>query len=161
MMYNQVPFFRKFLALKTFRQWKQNMQRNVFQRTRAKLANNFIFSRPVFSQKYRTLIESCNELRFLKMIETKQNVQYGKHFTHMFDNQCSVLCANSIEDIEIGLKIIHKVLSEIRDYITKDDAAFVQNCEERHLIKVITEKPNAQELVPMTKTRNEQAAERK
>jgi hypothetical protein len=38
LMYNQVPFFRKFSALKTFKQWKQKMQRNVFLRTRAKLA---------------------------------------------------------------------------------------------------------------------------
>ena len=79
----------------------------------------------------------------MKMIETKENVQYGKHFTHLFDNQCSTLCANSIEDIEIGLKIIHKVLSELRDFIRSDDAAFVENCEQRHLLKVINEKPTA------------------
>lgn len=85
MILNQVPFFRKFLALKTFKLWKYTMQRNVFNRNREKLARNLIFSKPVFSNHFKTLVKNANEIRYLKLIDTKQGVQYGKHQTHMFD----------------------------------------------------------------------------
>lgn len=85
MVLNQVPFFRKFLAMKTFKQWKYKMQRNVFERNRQKLAKNFIFSKPVFSAHFKTLVQNSNEIRYYKLIDTKHGVQYGKHQTYMFD----------------------------------------------------------------------------
>jgi len=48
MILNQLPFFRKFLVLSVFKQWKQIMQRNVYVKNREKLCKNFIFAKPIF-----------------------------------------------------------------------------------------------------------------
>jgi len=58
MVLNQLPFFRKFLVLSVFKQWKQTMNRNVFMKNRLKLAKNFIFAKPIFGQKFLSLTES-------------------------------------------------------------------------------------------------------
>lgn len=92
MMLNQVAFFRKFTALKNFKQWKAKAQRNLYERTREKLARNFIFSKPVFSTHYLDLVQEANEVRYLKLIDTNTGRQYGKHQTHQFDTMSKELC---------------------------------------------------------------------
>jgi hypothetical protein len=55
------------------------MQRNVYVRNRDLLAKNFIFSKPIFANHFSNLVYNANEIRYLKLIDTKPAVQYGKH----------------------------------------------------------------------------------
>ena len=49
MMIGQVPFFRKFLGMKTFKQWRYKVRARIYERNRKKLAENFIFARPILA----------------------------------------------------------------------------------------------------------------
>lgn len=91
MILNQVPFFRKFLALKTFKLWKKTMQKNVYDRNRQKLANNYIFSKPIFSQSFLELTVCQNSARLMNFIDNKPNQVYGKHQQAKFIEQCKVV----------------------------------------------------------------------
>ena len=55
------------------------MRASVYRKCRAKLANNFIFSRPIFVERFKPIVEKINEVRFLNFIEISAGVQYGKH----------------------------------------------------------------------------------
>jgi hypothetical protein len=54
------------------------MRLNAYERKRQKLAENYIFSKPVFSEKYGGLISHMNGISTLSLIELGSNVQYGK-----------------------------------------------------------------------------------
>ena len=43
------------------------------------MAHNFIFSRPIFVERFMPVVEKINETRFLQFIEISAGVQYGKH----------------------------------------------------------------------------------
>jgi hypothetical protein len=88
MVLNQLPFFRKFLVLSVFKQWKQTMNRNVYLKNRERLTKNFIFAKPIFGQKFLSLTESQNSLRFLKFVESKPYCQYGKHQSSTIEDRC-------------------------------------------------------------------------
>ena len=49
MLLSKVPFFRKFSVMKVFKRWRYTMRARVYARNREKLANNFIFARPIFA----------------------------------------------------------------------------------------------------------------
>lgn len=51
-----LPFFKKFNALKIFTQWKNIMRINAYEAKRKKLKENFIFARPIFARKFSPLI---------------------------------------------------------------------------------------------------------
>jgi len=50
-----VPFFKKFHLLKAFKQWRYEMRTSYYTKTRERLAKNFIFARPIFMERYRSL----------------------------------------------------------------------------------------------------------
>jgi len=74
----EIPFFKKFQSMRFFRQWKTIMRLNAYERKRKKLAENYIFSKPIFSEKYRKLVPAMNSIRDLSLIEIQPNVTYGK-----------------------------------------------------------------------------------
>ena len=55
--------------MRFFKQWKTIMRLNAYERKRQKLAENYIFSKPVFSEKYRKLIPAMNCISDLSLIE--------------------------------------------------------------------------------------------
>ena len=79
MLLSKVPFFRKFSVMKVFKRWKYTMRARVYARNRERLANNFIFARPIFTKRFNPVVESVNKLRFLHLLEIKNGVVYGKH----------------------------------------------------------------------------------
>jgi len=121
MVLNQVPFFRKFLALKTFKLWKNTMQRNVYERNRQKLAQNFIFSKPIFSEQYHKITQCQNDVRFLDFIDNKPGQVYGKHQQHMFEDVCKSVSLESKAKLEKTLKEIRSTLEHIHNQILADD----------------------------------------
>lgn len=54
------------------------MRWNAYQRKRVKLAESFVFSKPIFSEKYSSIITEVNTIRTLPFMEIKKNVTYGK-----------------------------------------------------------------------------------
>ena len=49
MVIGKVPFFRKFMAMKTFKRWRYTVRARVYERNRKRLAENFIFARPMLA----------------------------------------------------------------------------------------------------------------
>jgi len=64
--------------MRFFKQWKTTMRLNAYERKRQKLAENYIFSKPVFCEKFGKLIPAMNSIRDLSLIEIQPNVTYGK-----------------------------------------------------------------------------------
>ena len=52
MMLSKVPFFKKFSAMKVFKKWRYTARSNGYKKARDKLAHNFIFSRPIFVERF-------------------------------------------------------------------------------------------------------------
>ena len=78
MVIGKVPFFKKFMALKTFKRWWFAARTRVYERNRKKLAENFIFARPIIAQRFKAVAERTNTARFLNFLEIKPGVVYGK-----------------------------------------------------------------------------------
>ena len=65
----EIPFFKKFQSLRFFMQWKTLMRQNAYERKRQKLSQNMIFARPMFSEKFKKLINEMNAISNLSLIE--------------------------------------------------------------------------------------------
>jgi hypothetical protein len=55
--------------LRFFKQWEMTMRLNAYERKRQKLAQNWIFARPVFSERYSKLMPALNAISELTLIE--------------------------------------------------------------------------------------------
>lgn len=78
MIIGKVPFFKKFLAMKNFKRWRYTARARVYERNRKKLAENFIFARPIMAERFKPIVDRCNKARFLNFLEIKPGVTYGK-----------------------------------------------------------------------------------
>ena len=78
MIIGKIPFFRKFVAMKTFKRWWYTVRARIYKRNRQKLAENFIFARPMLTQRFKPVVERINKARFLNFLEIKPGVVYGK-----------------------------------------------------------------------------------
>ena len=78
MIIGKIPFFRKFLATKTFKRWWYTVRGRIYERNRKKLAQNFVFARPMLALRFKPVIERVNKARFLNFLEIKPGVVYGK-----------------------------------------------------------------------------------
>lgn len=87
----EIPFFKKFQPMRFFKQWKTIMRRNAYERKRQKLAENYIFSKPVFSEKYRELIPAMNSISNLSLIEIQPNITYGKKQQSTLEDKCKTV----------------------------------------------------------------------
>ena len=74
MILSKVPFFSKFRAMKNFKRWRYAARSSAFKKARDKLAHNFIFSRPIFVERFMPIVEKINETRFLQFIEISAGV---------------------------------------------------------------------------------------
>ena len=79
-----IPFFKKFLSMKVFKRWRYTARGRHYQQCRDALAHNFMFAKPVFSERFMPLISKINETRFLQPIVIEYPQQYGKHQQQLF-----------------------------------------------------------------------------
>lgn len=49
MIISKVPFFKNFLAMKVLKKWRYTVRARCYYRNRARLAQNFIFARPMLA----------------------------------------------------------------------------------------------------------------
>jgi hypothetical protein len=64
--------------MKTFKQWKYIMKWNAYERKRLQLSNNLHLAKPVFAERYESLIPMLNNIRTLPFVDIKHNITYGK-----------------------------------------------------------------------------------
>ena len=88
MIIGKVPFFKKFLAMKSFKRWWYTARARVYERNRKKLAENFIFARPIMAERFKPVVDRCNQARFLKFLEIKPEVTYGKLQQLSLEQRC-------------------------------------------------------------------------
>lgn len=86
-----VPFFKKFQSMRFFKQWKTIMRLNAYERKRVMLAENYIFAKPVFSEKVPKLIPAMNAISALSLIEIQPNVTYGKKQQSTLEERCKTV----------------------------------------------------------------------
>jgi hypothetical protein len=48
-------------------------------KTRQKLAQNFIFAKPIFMERFQPLVEKMNETKFLELVEIRRKTIYGEN----------------------------------------------------------------------------------
>lgn len=67
------------------------MRINTYERRRKKLAQNYIFSKPIFSESYGKLIPAMNSIRDLSLVEIQPNVTYGKKQQSTLEEKCATV----------------------------------------------------------------------
>ena len=77
-IFSNLPLFKKFALLKTFKQWKFNANYNRYLRKREVLCKNYILSKPQFAEGYTMITSAINEIKDLKFIEIKKNAIFGR-----------------------------------------------------------------------------------
>ena len=95
MVIGKVPFFRKFSAMKTFKRWRYTVRARVYERNRKRLAENFVFARPMLAQRFKPVVERANKARFLKFLEIKPGIVYGKLQQFNLEQRCEQCCRES------------------------------------------------------------------
>ena len=88
MIIGKIPFFRKFMAMKTFKRWRYTVRARVYERNRKKLAENFIFARPMLAERFKPIVERSNKARFLNFVEITEGVVYGKLQQFNLEQRC-------------------------------------------------------------------------
>jgi hypothetical protein len=86
------------------------MRLNAYERKRQKLAANFIFSKPVFAEKYRQLIPAMNCLRDLSLIEIQPNVTYGKKQQSTLEEKCKTV-------LDVNRQAMEELLVTVKDFM--------------------------------------------
>lgn len=64
------------------------MRVNAYEAKRQKLAENFLFARPIFADRFRKLVPAMNEIASLKLIEIQPSVTYGKKQPQTLEGKC-------------------------------------------------------------------------
>ena len=154
-----IPFFKKFQALKTFKQWKYIMRGNAFARKRIQLSDALHFSKPIFAERYQNLVSEVNTIRTLPFMEIKSNVIYGKKQQSMLDERCKEKLDISKKHLEGILKRIKECVAGLKKEIEDDDANFEKGVKENRVQALIKQKRYGEELVMFSKARKQKDME--
>ena len=133
MILNNVPFFRKFHVMKSFKQWRHTMRQSYYNRTRAQLAQNFIFSKPIFVQRLKPLITKINETRFIELIEIRSKTIYGKGQQFTLQERCEKCLKISRETLHKVLVDVRQELEDLKKEIQNDDISYLKAVKNHHV----------------------------
>ena len=136
-MLKDLPFFKRFKALKTFKQWKYIMKWNAYTRKRLSLANSLHLAKPIFSERYSSLVPLINTLRTLPFVEIRHNVTYGKKQQIILEDTCAEIVKTSRQQLNRTLKNIFDIICKLKQEIQEDDKRFELSIKERHMMEVI------------------------
>jgi len=65
------------------------MRQSCYEKNRRKLAESFVFTRPIFSERYWSLRDKIEQVKEIKFIDLKPKMIYGKQQQVMLDEVCS------------------------------------------------------------------------
>jgi hypothetical protein len=109
-----LPFYRKFHAMKTFKQWKYIMKWNAYTRKREQLANSFHLAKPIFAERYDKMIPHLNNVRTLQFVDIKPNVTYGNKQQLILGEKCLDMVHVSKGILANDLRELKRVLEELK-----------------------------------------------
>lgn len=140
----EIPFFKKFQSMRFFKQWKTKMRLNAYERKRQKLAENYIFSKPVFSEKYRELVPAMNAIRDLSLIEIQPNVTYGKKQQSTLEEKCKTVLDQNRQAMEGLLTAVKDHMIQLKREIAADDERFEDDIKEAKVQEMVRNKHSNQ-----------------
>jgi hypothetical protein len=120
-IFSNLPIFRKFQMLKTFKQWKYSAQYNKYLKTRELLCKNLIASKPQFSEGYVMINEAINDIKDLKFVEIKRSAIFARKQVSLIEKTEKTDILKSQADLSKILYRIKNVLKQLKDTIQKDD----------------------------------------
>ena len=153
MIIGKVPFFKKFLVMKNFKRWRYTVRARCYERNRQRLAQNFIFARPMLAQRFKPVIERTNQARFLNFIEIKEGVVYGKLQQFNLEQRCQQCCKESKTTLQQILTEIKQILTTLKQEIDEDDKNFIKAIKHAEVEKMLKNKSNHQAVVMFSKER--------
>jgi hypothetical protein len=136
-MLRDIPFFKKFQATKTFKQWKYIMKWNAYSRKREQLANSLHLAKPMFSERFPQVMPLLNKVRTLPFVDIKHNVTYGKKQQQLLEDKCMHQLQLSKKELAGILKIVKEKLDGLKKEITEDDSRYEVAVKERKLMELI------------------------
>jgi len=155
MIIGKIPFFRKFLALKTFKRWRYTCRARCYERNRKRLAQNFVFARPMLAERFMPVVERINEARFFNFLEIKEGVVYGKLQQCNLEQRCEQSCRESKAKLQEILTQIKSILISLKEQIDTDDKNFTRAIKEAEVEKMLKNKSNHAAVVMFSKDRKE------
>lgn len=153
MVLGNVPFFKKFHLLKNFKQWRHTMRQSYYQKTRMRLAESFIFAKPIFMERYRSLVGKIEETSQLQFIAIKPKLIYGKSQQVLLDEKCKKLTETSTRQLNQIVRDVRFQLEKLRAEIIDDDKRFLKLVEESEVMAKITANPKKQDLILFSQAR--------
>lgn len=142
MIISKVPFFKNFLAMKVIKRWRYTVRARCYERNRQRLAQNFIFARPMFADRFKPIVERTNKARFMQFLEIKENVTYGKLQQCNLEQRCEQCCKESKATLAQLLTEIKDILTKLKNEIEIDDKSFVRAIKEAEVEKMLKNKSN-------------------
>lgn len=149
----EIPFFKKFQPLRFFKQWKTTMRLNAYERKRQKLAENLLFARPVFSERYPKLIPALNAISDLTLIEIQPNVTYGEKQQTTFEERCRAVLETNKLALTLMVTEIKTQMEDLKRDIIADDERFEDAVKENKVQEMIKSNKNKEELIMFSKQR--------
>jgi len=140
----EIPFFKKFQSLRFFSQWKIVMRINTYERRRKRLAQNYIFSKPIFAEYYGKVVPSMNALRDLSLVEIQPNVTYGKKQQSTLEEKCAAVLEQNRAAMEALLGSVKGFMIELKNEICADDERFEDEIKDAKVQEMVTQKHNNQ-----------------
>ena len=101
--------------------WKNIMRYNAYEAKRQKLAENFIFARPMFADKFRKIVPAMNSINTLKLIEIQPSVNYGKKQPQTLESACEKTLQENKKKMESLLTAVKGFMVELKNEIRADD----------------------------------------
>ena len=161
MMLSKVPFFQKFRAMKNFKRWRYTARASAFRKAREKLSHNFIFSRPIFVERFMPIVDKINETRFLQFIEISAGVQYGKHQQFTLEERCQKCVKESKTKLDQLLSQIKVILENLKEEIELDDENYKKAIKQQRVNEMIKRVNQQASLVMFSKERKQLEEEQK
>lgn len=118
-IFSNLPLFKKFTLLKTFKQWKFNANYNRYLRKREVLCKNYIPSKPQFAEGYTMITSAINEIKDLKFIEIKKNAIFGRKQQSLLEKCEKVDVVKSQSELKSILYRIKNIIIQIKQDIQK------------------------------------------
>ena len=125
-IFSNLPLFRKFQMLKTFKQWKYASQYKKYLRTREALSRHLVPSKPQFAEGYVKINAAISEIKDLKFLEIKKSTIFARKQQSLIEKTEKADIIKNQGDLAKILYRIKIVLKQLKDTIQKDDTLLDQ-----------------------------------
>jgi len=157
-IFSNLPLFRKFQILKTFKQWKYAAQYKKFLRTRETLSRHLVSSKPQFAEGYVKINEAISEIKDLKFMEIRKSVIFARKQQSLVEKTEKVDIVKSHADLSKILYRIKTILKNLKETIQKDDTLIDQERRKWQELAILKKKKYDEHIV-FTKARKRRELE--